>query len=395
MAISRKNLVIGGIGAVAVVAAVYFGMERGAGAPTGGPGGPKGGGFPAMPVTAVPVVKQTVPVYLNYVGTTEAVRTVTLQSKADGHLVETVAADGADVKEGDVLYRVDPRDYQAALDQANAAARRDGAARDYNKSKQSRNETLARDGWIAKDSVDQTASTLSQSNATLAADEAAIRTARLKLSYTEVKAPFSGRLSRAQVHEGALVVAENTKLNTLVQLDPIRVTFSPAERDLATFAKTRAEGAIPAEVNLPDQRDNKLAGTLTFLDNAVDRATGTIMAQVTVDNPDKRLLPGQYVQIRLKIGEQPDALLVPSAAVGSNQMGKYVYTVGEGNHVEIHVVTPGATVGNLTVIEKGLDEKAQVIVDQLQKIGPGAPIAPHPPGPPGPPPGAPGAPPAH
>ncbi len=336
----------------------------------------------------MPVVKQTVPVYLNYVGTTEAVRTVVLQSKADGHLVETVAADGADVKEGDVLYRIDPRDYQAALDQALAAARRDGAARDYNKSKQSRNETLARDGWIAKDSVDQTASTLSQSNATLAADEAAIRTARLKLSYTEVKAPFTGRLSRAAVHEGALIVAENTKINTLVQLDPIRVTFSPAERDLATLTKTRAAGAIPAEVSLPDQPDSKLSGTLTFLDNSVDRATGTIMAQVTVDNPDKRLLPGQYVQIRLKIGEQPDALLVPTAAIGSNQMGKYVYVVGEGNKVEMHVVSPGATVGNLSVIDKGLTGNAQVIIDQLQKIGPGAPIAPHPPGSPGPPPGA-------
>src|SRR5262249_20073898 len=103
MSISRKNLVVGGVAAVVVLGAIYFGMERGAGAPGGGPGGPKGGGFPAMPVTAVPVLKQTVSVYLNYVGTTEAVRTVSLQAKVDGHLVETVAADGADVKEGDVL----------------------------------------------------------------------------------------------------------------------------------------------------------------------------------------------------------------------------------------------------------------------------------------------------
>jgi multidrug efflux system membrane fusion protein len=293
-----------------------------------------------------------------------------------GHLAEQVAKDGADVNEGDLLYRIDPRDYQAAVDQAVAALRRDAAARNYNQSRQARNAQLAKDGWVAKDALEQTGSALQQSDAVLAADEAAIRTARLRLSYTDIKAPFSGRLSRSLVHEGSFINAEaGTQLNTLVQLDPIRVTFSPSERDLIAINQSRRTGRdLPVEVTLSDANGEKFTGVLSFIDNAIDRKTGTIAAQATIANAQRTLLPGQYVKIRVLLDERPDALLVPKVAIGSGQMGKFVYVAGADGHVEQKFVTLGAEIGDAVVVEKGVAEGDAVITDNLQKIGPGAPV---------------------
>src|SRR5215510_8055553 len=183
------------------------------------PPGPNAG----LPVPVASVVKKTVPVYLDYVGRTEAIRSVTLQAKVTGYLIERGPPDGSDVKEGDLLYRIDPRDYQAALDQMKAQAQRDVAALDYAKTNYDRGNRLAKDGWVAKDTYDQRASALHQAEATLTASQAAIRTAELPLSDTEIRAPVAGRLSRSLVHEGALVssTGAGTQLNTLVQLDPI------------------------------------------------------------------------------------------------------------------------------------------------------------------------------
>ena len=373
---SRKTIGWGVIGVAAIGLVVFATTDHGSNASNGGHGGP-GGGMPPMEVSVATVAKQTVPVFLDYVGTTEAMRSVTLQAKVSGHLLEQVAKDGADVNEGDLLYRIDPRDYQAAVDQATAALRRDAAARNYNQSRQNRNTQLAQDGWVAKDALEQTGSALQQSDAVLAADEAAIRTARLRLSYTEVTAPFSGRLSRSLVHEGAFINAEaGTQLNNLVQLDPIRVTFSPSERDFSAIAQSRKNRDLPVEVTLNDGTTEKFTGILSYLDNAIDRKTGTIAAQATIANAQRTLLPGQYVRVRLLLAERPDALLVPKIAIGSGQMGKYVYVAGADGHVAQKFVTLGAEIGESVVVEKGVAEGDAVITDNLQKIGPGAPVKP-------------------
>lgn len=376
MMISNKTIGAAAVGILAVTGLFAFGaFDHSTGAPT--QNGHAGGGMPPMEVSTATVTKRNVPVFLDYVGTTEATRIVTLQAKVSGHLVEQAAMDGADVREGDLLYRIDPRDYQAAIDQAVAELRRDTAARDLARSRQSRSAALAKDGWVAKDAVEQTASSLQQSDAVIAADEAAIRNARLKLSYTEIRAPFSGRLSRSLVHQGAFINAEaGTQLNTLIQLDPIRVTFSPSERDLAAIAQSRAAGDIPVEVTLSENGGAKFSGSLSFLDNAVDRRTGTIVAQATIANAERTLLPGQYVRVKLRIAERPDALLVPKVAIGSSQMGKFVYVAGADGHVEQKFVTLGAEIDDSVVIEKGVSEGDAVITDNLQKIGPGAPVKP-------------------
>jgi len=373
MMMSRKTMGWAAAGVAAVGLVVFAAKDHGSNAANGGHGGP--GGMPPMEVTVATVAKHTVPVYIDYAGTTEATRIVTLQAKVSGHLLEQVAKDGADVNDGDLLYRIDPRDYQASVDQAVAALRRDAAAPTYNQSRQTRNAALAKDGWVAKDALEQTGSALQQSDAVLASDEAAIRTARLRLSYTDIKAPFPGRLSRSLVHEGSFINAEaGTQLNTLVQLDPIKVTFSPSERDLIAINQARMNRDLPVEVLLGDANGAMFTGAVSFVDNAIDRKTGTIAAQATIANAARTLLPGQYVKIRVLLAERPDALLVPKIAIGSGQMGKFVFVAGADGHVEQKFVTLGAEIGDAVVIEKGVAEGDAVITDNLQKIGPGAPV---------------------
>ncbi|HVW54643.1 MAG TPA: efflux RND transporter periplasmic adaptor subunit [Rhizobiaceae bacterium] len=331
-----------------------------------------------MPVPVAKLVKKTIPIYLDYPARTEAIRNVTLEAKVSGYIEKQVAPDGADVKKGDLLYKIDPRDYQALLDQANAQAERDAAALDYARSNLNRGSQLEKSGWIDKDSFDQRTSTQRQAAAALAVDKAAVRQASINLGYTEIRAPFDGRLGRTQAPEGTLVSVAGTALNTLVQLDPIYVTFNPGESDLPRIEKARAAGKLEAVVTVPGETGAEYKGTLTFLDNVVDHATGTITARVTVENPKKTLLPGQYVQVRLHIGDQPDALMAPQVALGSSQLGKYLYVVGKDNKVEQRFVSLGPTDGELIAVKGDLPKDTQVIVGNLQKIGPGSPVAPMP-----------------
>ncbi len=336
---------------------------------------PAEGGAPqAFPVPVAVISKSTVPVYLEYVGATEAIRTVMLQAKVGGYLQETGIAEGADVKEGDLLYRIDPDDFEAALDQAKARLQSDQAALEYATSSQKRNAALTATGAVAKDTNEEKTSLMHQAQAAIAADKAAVRTAQLNLGYTEISAPFDGRLGRSLVHEGALVNAQQTNINTLVQLSPIYATFNPSETDLALIQKYRAQGELTVDVMLAGEDTPRVSGKLTFLDNTVDRSTGTITARATIENADKVLLPGQYIKVRLHLTTEPNALLVPQIALGSSQMGRFVYVIGEKGTVEQRFIETGALMGDKVVINKGLNAGDKVITGNLQKIGPGMPV---------------------
>ncbi len=364
----RSRIFIGAIVIALGAAAGFYGYQHTTSQPVRAESAPPPPAAIAVPV--VPVKKETVPVYLDYVGTTEAMRMVSLQAKITGYLLKRGAPDGADVKEGDLLYQIDPRDYQAALDQARAQVRKDQAALTYSRATQNRSATLVQQGYTSRDQFEQATSTMSQSQATLAADQAAERTAENNLSYTEIRAPFPGRIGRSLVHEGTLISAAGTQLNTLVQLDPIYVTFNPAETEAPKLEARRKQGDIVAEVSLTGDTQPSFTGKLVFLDNVVDRATGTITARAQVDNPQRTLLPGQFVRVRLAIGTLPDALLVPQTAIGVSQTGQYVYTVSPDNRAEQRFVTLGARYGERVVITGPVKEGDKVIVGNLQRLSP-------------------------
>ena len=330
----------------------------------------------AMPVPVANIVKKTIPIYLDYSARTESIRSVQLQAKVSGYIKQQHVADGSDVKEGELLYTIDPRDYQAALDSAKAQARRDEAALEYTRANLDRGSSLVKNGFIAKDTFDQRTSAVTQAEATLAMSEAAIRTAELNLAYTEIRAPFSGRLGRNLASVGTLISNAGAPLNTLVQLDPVYVTFNPSEGDLTEIQKARGAGPVKAEILLPGETQSRHKGELTFVDNTVDRSTGTIVARATISNTDFSLLPGQYVRVRLAIRDEPDALMVPQTALGSSQLGKYVYVVGEGNKADQRLVSLGPIDGDLVVVRKGVAANEKVINGNLQKIGPGALVQP-------------------
>ena len=330
---------------------------------------------PPMPVPVMVVKAVTVPVYRSFPGMIQAMRTVTIQARVTGYLAEQAAVDGADVASGALLYRIDAKDYEAAFAEAQAQLKLANASLRYSRNNNGRNQVLARDGWVSRDAADQSDSNFNQGRATLANNGAALNEAALNLSRTEIRAPFAGRISASQVFQGSLISVAGATLNTLVQLDPIYVSFNPAENDLAAITREQARAPIQTAVGVNGGPADHM-GALTFIDNQISQSTGTILLRATIANRDHALLPGQYVTARLHLGDLQGALLIPQSAVGATQIGRTVMVVTATSEVAARIVTLGDNYDENVVALTGVAAGDRVITGQLQKLRPGMKVKP-------------------
>lgn len=333
---------------------------------------------PAVPVTVVEVKSETVPLYLDYVGFTESIQYVDINARVEGFLIERAFKDGADVKQGDLLFVIDPRPFEAALDAARAQLAEDRAALAYAREQVRRYRPLVEKDYITKDAYDDYLTQAAEAEAAVQADIANVTQAELNLSYCRMYSPFDGRIGRRYVDVGNLVGAggEATKLATIVQLDPLYVYFTVAEKDIPEVLRQQHKEDLTVSIILPDESKHPEDGTVDFVDNIVDAAMGTITMRAVVPNSSETILPGQYVRVQLLLKEQPDTIVVPQKALGDQQGQSFVYVVGDDNKVEFRSVTPGASYEDDRVIEKGLKPGERVVTDGLQKVKAGVTVKP-------------------
>ena len=348
---------------------------------------PAGANAPAAPppplvTVATPVTKDVVH-YAEFSGTTDAVESVTIRARVEGYLEKVLFTEGAMVEEGDLLYTIDPKPYQARLDEAQAELAMRQAELRLAQATKVRKENALRDGAVSEVEVIDARAQLGKAEAGILAAEATVRTARLNLSYTKVTAPISGRISRSMVDVGNLVGAgERTELTTIVKEDPIHAYFTVSERDWVRYQTGRADRAsaqhsdMTVQMGLSGRKDFPYTGKLDFVDNRVDAATGTIQVRAVFDNPDHRIVPGLFARIRIPVGETSDALLVPDSAIGRDQQGRFLLVANPENVTEYRPVTAGELVEGLRVIQTGLTGDERVIVNGIQKARPGAPVTP-------------------
>jgi multidrug efflux system membrane fusion protein len=362
---SRLRTVVVVVAVVIVAAATARALVR-----TGGKAGPRA---EVVPVTAAAVQQRSVPLTAKAIGNVEAFSTVAIRALVSGELGKIHFKQGQDVKKGDLLFTIDPRPLQAALDQAQGTLAKDRSQLANSRALAARYKKLYEEGIASKEDYDQYRTSADTSAGLVAADEAAAENARVQLSYATIRSPISGMTGNLLVYEGNLVKAnDTTPLVTITQATPIYVTFAVPEGELAKVNRARAAGPVRVEAALPSDEARPLTGVLSFVDNAVDMTTGTIRLKATFENPERRLWPGQFVKVTLTTGVEANALVVPSQAVQTGQDGPYVYVVKDDLTVEPRPVKPGPGVEGVVVITKGLAACERVVTDGQLRLSPGA-----------------------
>ncbi len=328
----------------------------------------------AVPVTVASVIEKSVPVEVTTIGNGEAYTTVNVKSQVDGILQQAYFHEGQDVKKGDVLFTIDPRPFQATLTQYQANLAKDEAQLKNAQEQLQRNEQLYRDGIISKDQYDTFRTNAATLEAVVQADRAAIENAQIQLGYCTIRAPIDGRTGAVMVQPGNLVKNNDVTLVTINQISPLYVVFSVPEQYLPEIKREQAQRPLRVEAVIPQDPGHPEWGELTFVNNTVDAATGTIQLKGAFRNTRKRLWPGQFVNVVLVLASQPHAIVVPSQAVQTGQQGHYVYVVKEDRTVQLVPVVPGPTLNGETVIAKGLAPGQTVVTDGQLRLFPGAKI---------------------
>lgn len=354
-----------------------------------------------VPIEMAVVTQQDVPIQLKSIGNVEALSTIAVRSQVEGTLMRVAFVPGQEVKKGDVLFTIDPRPLQAQLSEAEAnllkamaAVRqgndivaRDEAAAANDRVIVNRDAKLVEAGVIPREQYDNDLSKLKADEATVRADQssvanlqasqkaeqAVVENARVQLSYTTIRAPLTGKTGNLAVTAGNLVRANDTNpLVTITQSAPIYVTFSVPERDLMRIRQYSGANGFVVQVIIPGDESNPVMGKLSLVDNTVDVTTGTVRLKATYQNDDRRLYPGQFVNIVLTLGTETQAIVVPSQAVQVGQDKSFVYVVKTDMTVEVRTIKTGPTMEDKTVITDGLKPGEQVVTDGQLRLVPGA-----------------------
>jgi len=328
---------------------------------------------PPVPVLVGIVTEQTVPVELKNIGNVEAYSTVSIKSRLAGQLVQVNFQEGQDVKEGELLFVIDPRPYEAALRQAEANLERDKALANKALADAGRYAELIRKQFVSQQDYEQAKATADSLGATVHADQVAVQNARLNLSYCYLKAPLSGRTGSLIAHQGNMIKENaDTAMVVINQIQPIYVSFAIPEQNLAAIRKYMAMEKVPVSAVIAGQEDSPEMGVLTFIDNTVDKATGTILCKATFTNEAKRLWPGVFVNVVVKLAAQPNAILVPSQALQTSQEGQIVFVVKPDLTVEVRRVEVDRSLGGETIIKQGLTPGERVVTEGQLRLVPGA-----------------------
>ena len=325
----------------------------------------------SVPVTTATATLKTVPIQVHAIGNVEAYSTVSVKAQVAARVEKAYFTEGQDVKKGDLLFTLDRRPFDTALQQAEANLAKDQAQLENAKAEAERYTKLFQEGIVSKEQYDSMRTNADALAASVRADEAAIEKARIDLSYCTIQAPIDGRTGALLVHPGNLVKDNDATLVVVNQIHPIYVTFSVPEQNLADIKRYRAEGPLKVEAIIPTQEQNPAKGVLTFIDNAVDNTTGTIKLKGTFENPDNRLWPGQFVNVALTLTTQPNAVVVPSQAVQTGQVGQYVFVVRQDMTAEYRPVVAGNNIAGETVIQKGLQAGETLVTDGQLRLVPG------------------------
>ena len=345
-------------------------------APGASPAAGRAGGQGPVPVTTATVVMKSMPVEIGVIGSAEPFSTVSIRSQTTGQLTAVNFTEGQEVTKGQLLFSLDRRPLEAALEQAQANLTRDEAQATNAAAMAKRYQDLADRGIAAREQADTSRAALAALNATVAADKAALENAKVQLEYATINAPLTGQTGALMVHEGNLVRAnDSTPLVVINQIMPIQVAFSIPEARLAELKRFMARGALRVLASPPNDDRAAAVGTITFVDNAVDQATGTIKVKGTFPNADRRLWPGQYVNVTVELTTDKDATVVSSAAVQAGQQGPFVFVVKPDSTVEMRNVVVTRNAAAETIIASGLEPGETVVTDGQLRLVPGSRIS--------------------
>ena len=327
---------------------------------------------PPVPVKVFKAVQKNVPVQVKAIGNVEAYTSVAIKSQVGGQIARLHFAEGSDVEKGALLISIDPEPFQATVSQFEATLAKDQAQAKFAREQVERYAGLLKEGIVTRDQYELLQSNADSLTATIAADRAAIKNAKIQLGYCSIRSPISGRTGTIALQPGNLVKANDLPIVTVNQITPIYTTFAIPEKLLADVKRAMAGNELKIEAVIPNEPESNETGTISFLDNAVNPATGTIKLKGRFANKSKKLWPGQFTGVVMTLGSRKNAVVVPTNAIQTGQQGQFIYVVKSDNSVEMRQVTATMAVGEDTVVEKGLAAGETVVVDGQLRLTPGA-----------------------